>query len=85
MALDTTVPAGIYNLGTSAGTSNQQIIDAAERITGRKLKIQVGTPRAGDPAVLTASAEKFNSICPSWQMYSLDDMITHAWAWYNRK
>jgi len=85
MALDPTVDAGIYNLGTSQGTSNQEIINAAERITGRKLKIQVGTPRTGDPAVLTASAEKFSRVCPSWKMYSLDDMITHAWAWYNRK
>jgi UDP-glucose 4-epimerase len=85
MALDPTIRAGVYNLGTNQGTSNQQIIDAAERITGKKLNVCIGEPRAGDPAVLTASADKFNRVCPSWKIYGLDDMIIHAWTWYNRK
>lgn len=85
MALDPTVPNGVYNLGTNQGTSNREIIETAERITGRKLKLKVGEQRTGDPAVLTASSAKFDQFCPSWKMYSLDDMITHAWKWYNRK
>jgi UDP-glucose 4-epimerase len=84
LALDKKVPAGIYNLGSNTGTSNQEIIESAERITGRKLKVVVGEKRNGDPEFLTASADKFNKLA-TWQNHNLDDMISHAWAWYNRK
>jgi UDP-glucose-4-epimerase GalE len=83
LALDKKVPAGIYNLGSNTGTSNQEIIESAERITGRKLKVVVGEKRNGDPEFLTASADKFNNLA-SWQNYNLDDMIAHAWAWYTK-
>jgi UDP-glucose 4-epimerase len=79
------VPAGIYNLGMNTGTSNREIIAAAERITGRKLKVVLGEARPGDPPMLTASAAKFGLVAGAWQHYSLDDMIQHAWNWYVRQ
>ncbi len=83
LALSEMVPSGIYNLGSSTGTSNQEIIDAAQRITGRCLQVKIGNRRDGDPAVLTASAEKFTALS-LWRTHSLDDMIDHAWKWYVR-
>ena len=83
-ALYNNLEPGVYNLGTSKGTSNAEIITAAERITGRKLNVVVGEQRAGDPAVLTAGADKFGMVYKDWQKYTLDDMITHAWKWYVR-
>ena len=77
------VPAGVYNLGTSTGTSNLEIINAAERITGKTLQVVAGPQRAGDPAILTASADKFSRIYKDWRKFTLDDMISHAWGWYN--
>jgi UDP-glucose 4-epimerase len=77
------MPAGVYNLGTSKGTSNLEIINAAERITGKKLQVSTGPRRSGDPDVLTASADKFGRIYKGWQKLTLDDMISHAWSWYN--
>jgi len=82
-ALYTDTPAGVYNLGTSKGTSNLEIINAAERITGKTLQVDTGPQRPGDPAILTASADKFGRIYKDWQKFTLDDMISHAWAWYN--
>ena len=82
-ALYADVPAGVYNLGTSTGTSNLEIINAAERITGKTLQVVAGPQRNGDPAILTASADKFGRIYKDWQKFTLDDMISHAWAWYN--
>ncbi len=82
-ALSRTIPPGVYNLGSNTGTSNQEIITAAERITGRQVKVTAGTKREGDPAVLVAQADKFNQLV-SWRRYELDDMIQHAWKWYNR-
>jgi UDP-glucose 4-epimerase len=78
------IPAGIYNLGMNTGTSNREIIAAAERITGKKLKVVLGEARPGDPAMLTASAAKFGMVAGEWRHYELDDMIRHAWAWYVR-
>ena len=85
MALDTTIPPGVYNLGNNNGTSNREIIAAAERITGKKLKVVMGGARPGDPAVLTASAAKFGMVGEEWRQFELDDMIQHAWNWYVRK
>ena len=81
-ALYDNLKPGVYNLGTNQGTSNAEIIKAATRITGRQLKVVVGNQREGDPAVLTASADKFGLVYKDWQKYTLDDMITHAWKWY---
>ena len=82
LALDQTIPAGVYNLGSNTGTSNCEIVAAAERITGKTLQVTVGEQRVGDPPMLTASADKFNAVAGTWQLHNLDDMIRHAWAWY---
>lgn len=83
-AIDTDIPGGVYNLGTNQGISNMEIIHHAEAITGRKVNIVHGPNRQGDPAVLTASAEKFMAIS-GWQpKFRVDDMITHAWRWYTQ-
>ena len=83
-ALYADAPSGVYNLGTSNGTSNLEIISAAERITGKTLQVVTGPQRPGDPATLTASADKFGRIYKDWQKFTLDDMISHAWAWYKQ-
>jgi len=79
------VPSGVYNLGSNNGTSNREIIAAAERVTGRKLKVVMGAARPGDPPQLTANSAKFDMVAGAWRHYKLDDMIQHAWTWYVRK
>jgi UDP-glucose 4-epimerase len=81
LALSKEIPAGVYNLGSNTGTSNQEIITAAERITGRKVNVITGPRRDGDPGVLVADSSKFNQLV-RWQRFNLDDMIRHAWKWY---
>ena len=84
MAMDSLIPAGIYNLGTKSGTSNTQIINLARVVTKQTLAVENGPQREGDPAVLTADPEKFMSVS-SWRPeHDLYDIISHAWAWYNR-
>jgi len=83
-ALSDTTPAGVYNLGTKTGTSNREIVAAAERITGQRVQLIEGADRPGDPDVLTASNDRFGAIYPEWRKFTLDDMIAHAWAWYVR-
>jgi UDP-glucose 4-epimerase len=83
MALDSKVTAGVYNLGTSQGVSNRQIVETAQTVTGNAALLNVGERRAGDPPVLTASSDKFERIAGPWRQHSLDHMVQHAWAWYN--
>ena len=47
-----------YNLGTGGGSSVREVIDAARKITGRKIDIVEKPRRPGDPPRLIASSEK---------------------------
>lgn len=84
LALYHKIPAGVYNLGSNQGTSVKQVIERAIAIVGQRPEIQFGAPRAGDPPVLTASADKFNLIAGAWRHHNLDEIIQHAWTWYNK-
>jgi UDP-glucose-4-epimerase GalE len=83
-AMDRSLPAGVYNLGTKQGASNREIIQLAQEITGRTVKFSVGPRRAGDPAVLTASADRWTETAKWRPQWTIRDMISHAWAWYRR-
>lgn len=83
MALNPSVEPGVYNLASNTGTSNREVIDIAQQVTGNAVIIRAGEKRAGDPPMLTASADKFNKL-GEWQRYKLTDMIQHAWNWYVR-
>jgi len=83
-AIDKNLPSNIYNLGTNVGNSNLSVIQLASQITKTDIPVLHGPKREGDPAVLTADAGKFMSVS-SWQpKFNLENIITHAWAWYNR-
>lgn len=82
LALDRTLPTDIYNLASGQGTSNAEIVELAMKITGKKLCMTTGAQRPGDPAILTASADKFTQAVRDWQKFNINDMIQHAWTWY---
>jgi UDP-glucose 4-epimerase len=83
LAINAEVSSGIYNLGSSTGYSNRQIIEMAEQVTGINPKVIEGDAREGDPAALTASADSFNREANWAPSYTLDAIIQHAWKWYN--
>ena len=82
LALYHKIPAGVYNLGSNQGTSVKQVVERAMAVIGTKPEIMFGAARAGDPATLTASADKFNLVAGAWRHHDLDTMIQHAWNWY---
>jgi len=76
----------IYNLGCGgAGYSVRQVIEAARRVTGLAIPLRIGPRRAGDPAVLVASAAKIQSEL-GWQprLGALDVIVASAWRWMQR-
>lgn len=84
LAMDRDIPADVYNLGTNTGHSNLEVIQQASNVTKIAVTHTTGPRREGDPAVLTADAGRFMSVS-AWQpKYTLHDMISHAWIWYNR-
>lgn len=76
--------AGVYNLGTGSGISNQQVMNMAQQVTGRQLRLAVHKSRDGDPASLTADAGKFTRATGWKPQFGLEQIVKHAWAWYTR-
>jgi UDP-glucose 4-epimerase len=69
----------VYNLGSGAGVSVRQIMDAVARVTGIDFTPEVKPARAGDPARIVATGELAGRDL-DWQMrHSLDDMVSSAW------
>ena len=73
-----------FNLGTGHGFSVKEIIDAAEKVVGRKIKKELGARRAGDPARLIASGEKARKIL-QWRprFDDVEKIIATAWTWHS--
>ena len=74
--------ARFYNLGIGRGYSVKDVIDSAERVTGKKVPVEYGPRRAGDPAALFADAEKIRKEL-GWQARhtDLDEIVATAWNW----
>ena len=73
----------IFNLGNGQGFSVKEMIAAAEKATGRSIKVEIGARRAGDPAQLIASSEKARSVL-GWkpQFMDVEQVIGTAWRWH---
>jgi UDP-glucose-4-epimerase GalE len=75
--------SGAYNLGTGHPHSVRDVIDAVERVTGRKVPWTVSPRRPGDPAVLYAAAHKAqNELHWTPRFADLDAIVGTAWNWH---
>ena len=69
----------VYNLGSGAGSSVAEIMDAIRRVTGIDFTPETGPRRPGDPARIVASGEAATRDL-DWQMrHDLDEMVRSAW------
>lgn len=75
--------SNIFNLGNGVGHSVKEVIDAAEKVTGQKIKVVMADRRAGDPAVLIASSSKAKEIL-GWKPEhdNIEEIIASAWNWH---
>ncbi len=76
--------SNVFNLGSSTGFSNLQMLEAARRITGKEIPAQKAARRPGDPDTLIASSEKARQIL-GWEpkFDNIDKIISSAWAWHS--
>jgi len=73
-----------FNLGSSTGFSNLQILEAARKVTGKEIPAEKADRRPGDPDTLIASSEKARTVL-GWkpQFDNIEKIIASAWAWHS--
>ena len=73
-----------FNLGSSTGFSNLQILEAARKVTGKEIPAEKADRRPGDPDTLIASSEKARTVL-GWkpQFDNIEKIIQSAWAWHS--
>ena len=76
----------IYNLGNGSGFSVKQVIEAARRVTGHPIPVEIKPRRPGDPARLVASSAQAQTHL-GWRPKhpELDDILASAWAWHQQR
>jgi UDP-glucose 4-epimerase len=74
---------GVYNLGNGRGYSNLEVVSACAAVSGCEVEIAIGPRRAGDPAVLVASAQRAREDL-GWEPErgELAGIVVDAWRWH---
>ena len=81
--MDDNPGAHAFNLGNGAGFSNREVVEAARRVTGFAIPVEIGPRRAGDPARLVADSTKAREVLGWTPDYpDLDSIIASAWNWH---
>jgi UDP-glucose-4-epimerase GalE len=76
----------VFNVGTGTGNSVKEVLDAVERVTGKKVPHNVGPRREGDPPRLVANSQKLQTTL-GWKptRTHLDRIVGDAWTFVTRK
>ncbi|MGI9165676.1 MAG: UDP-glucose 4-epimerase GalE [Pyrinomonadaceae bacterium] len=79
-------PSTAINLGNGQGYSVLEVVEAARKVTGRKIAVEMQGRRPGDPSHLVADAARARSVL-GWQPQQPDlaAIIGSAWEWHSRR
>lgn len=79
------VPPALNVGGGGRGSSVREVIAAVERVTRRRVAVEVAPRRAGDPPMLVASIDRIRATL-GWtpRQSALDAMVESAWRWMQR-
>jgi UDP-glucose 4-epimerase len=74
-----------FNLGTGRGQSVKEVVETAQRVSGRPVPVVYGPRRAGDPPALVASCARAERVL-GWRARrsSIDQIVANAWAFHSR-
>ena len=74
-----------YNVGVGKGYSVKEVIAAAEKVTGKKVAVQFGDRRPGDPATLFADPTKIRTeLGWSPKHTTIETSVATAWEWFRK-
>lgn len=74
-----------FNLGSSTGFSNLQILKAAREVTGKEIPAEIAGRRGGDPDTLIAASDKARKILGWTPQYDdIHKIIETAWKWHSQ-
>ncbi|MFD1471197.1 UDP-glucose 4-epimerase GalE [Companilactobacillus mishanensis] len=72
--------SNVFNLGSSNGFSNKEILSAAREVTRKEIPAEIGPRRPGDPSTLIAASDKARKILGWTPKYDdVHKMIEDAW------
>ncbi|WP_353949039.1 UDP-glucose 4-epimerase GalE [Sporolactobacillus sp. Y61] len=73
-----------FNLGSSKGFSNMEILKTAREVTGKAIPAEFAPRRPGDPDTLIAASDKAKTIL-GWnpQFDDIHKIIATAWKWHS--
>jgi UDP-glucose 4-epimerase len=69
----------IINLGSGGGYSVAEVINAASKVLGRVIPVEVGARRSGDPAVLVADISLAAQALNWAPKYNIENMVSDTW------
>ena len=74
-----------FNLGNSQGYSVKEVIECAEKVTGRPIRVEEAPRRPGDPDALVGDAEKaVKELGWKPRFADLEGIVGTAWEWEKR-
>jgi UDP-glucose 4-epimerase len=71
----------VFNVGTGKGSSVNEVIAAAEAVTGKELEYEIAPRRSGDSPVLVAAVDKIKEKMGWEAKFGLKEIVESAWDW----
>jgi UDP-glucose 4-epimerase len=78
-------PSRKFNVGTGEGFSVNEVLNAVEEVTGKKVPFEIGPRREGDPPLLVADSTRLQEEL-GWrpECSGLQRIVETAWKWASR-
>ena len=74
-----------FNVGTGNGFSNKEVVGMVEKVSGKKVNVQISPRRPGDADELVADSAKIKSELGFTPKYSdLETIVKTAWEWHSK-
>ena len=74
-----------YNLGIGEGATVLEVINAFEKVSGKKLNYKIGPRRQGDVIAIYSNYKKAKRRLKWKPKYNIEDIMRTAWVWEQKR